>query len=75
MSGRQSLLAEIEARRRSQAKKEPTDPIEILAADLALAPDDNSYNPYDKPGAAKPLDVDSDRTIRHEALRINKRRR
>ena len=73
MSGRQSLLAEIEARRRAQAKQDMTDEVEILAADLTLAPDDNSYNPYDKPAAAKPLDVDSDTTLRRKALR--KRRR
>jgi hypothetical protein len=73
MSGRQSLLAEIEARRRAQAKQDMTDQVEILAADLTLAPDDNSYNPYDKPGGAKPLDVDSDTTLRRKALR--KRRR
>ena len=74
MSGRQTLLAEIEARRRAQAKKDKTEQVEILAADLTLAPDDTSYNPYDKPGAAKPLDVDSDVTIRRKALRNKKRR-
>ena len=74
MSGRQTLLAEIQARRRAQAKKDKTEQVEILAADLTLAPDDTSYNPYDKPGAAKPLDIDSDVTIRRKALRNKKRR-
>ena len=74
MSGRQTLLAEIEARRRAQAQKDKTEQVEILAADLTLAPEDTSYNPYDKPGAAKPLDVDSDVTIRRKALRNRKRR-
>jgi hypothetical protein len=69
MSGRETLLAEIEARRRAQAKKNKTDQVEILAADLSLAPEDTSYNPYDKPGAAKPLDLDGDATIRRKALR------
>ena len=75
MSGRQSLLAEIEARRRAQAKKEQTDQVEVLAAELTLAPEDTSYNPYDKPGAAKPLDIDSAATIRRKALSKNRRRR
>ena len=75
MSGRQTLLAEIESRRRAQAKKEQTDQVEILAAELTLAPEDTSYNPYDKPGAAKPLDIDSGVTIRHKVLRKSGRRR
>ena len=75
MSGRESLLAEIEARRRAQAKKDMTDHVEVLAADLTLAPDDTSYDPYDKPGPAKPLDVDRGATIRRKALRRDKRRR
>ena len=79
MSGRESLLAGIEARRRAQAKKDQakkdkTQDVEILAADLTLAPEDTSYDPYDKPGAAKPLDIDSDVTIRRKALRNKKRR-
>ena len=75
MSGRQSLLAEIEARRRAQAARDQTSEVEILAAELTLAPEDNSYNPYDKPGSAKPLDVDSDVTIRRKSLRKDRRRR
>ena len=75
MSGRQSLLAEIEARRRAQAKKDMTDQIEVLAADLTLAPDDNSYDPYDKPGPAKPLDVDRGLKTRRKVSRRDKRRR
>jgi hypothetical protein len=74
MSGRESLLAEIEARRRAQAQKESSDNIEVLAADLSLAPEDTSYDPYDKPGAAKPLNTDSGAKLRRKALRYRKRR-
>jgi hypothetical protein len=70
MSGRQSLLAGLEAKRRAAAEK---DEIEILAADLSLAPDESSYDPYDKPGHAKPLDIDSDVTFRRKSL--SKKRR
>jgi hypothetical protein len=66
MSGRQSLLAEIEAKRRAAADK---DEVEVLAAELTIAPDENAYNPYDKPGHAKPLNTDSDVTIRRKALK------
>ena len=66
MSGRQSLLAEIEAKRRAAAKK---DDVEILAADLSIAPEETSYDPYDKPGHAKPLDIDPDVTFRRKALK------
>ncbi|MDJ0814437.1 MAG: hypothetical protein QNJ23_11985 [Woeseiaceae bacterium] len=75
MSGRQSLLAEIEARRRAQATKDMTDQFDVLAADLTLVPDDNSYDPYDKPGPAKPLDVDRGATVRRKVLQRKKRRR
>lgn len=71
MSGRQSHLAEIEAKRRAAAKKR--DDIDILAAELSIAPDESSYNPYDKPGHAKPLDFDRDLVDRRKALK--KRRR
>jgi hypothetical protein len=54
---------------------EQTDQVEILAADLTLAPEDTSYDPYDKPGAAKPLNTDGDATIRLKALRQRKRLR
>ena len=73
MSGRQTLLAEIEARRRAQARTETTGTGEILATDLALAPDDTSYDPYDKPGAAKPLNVDRGVTACRKALRRKRR--
>ena len=66
MSGRQSLLAEIEAKRRAAAKK---DDVEILAADLSLAPEEKSYDPYDKPGHAKPLDIDPDVAFRRKVLK------
>lgn len=55
MSGRQRHLAEIEARRQAAARDNE---IEILAVDLSIAPEDNSYDPYDKPGPAKPLRLD-----------------
>ena len=74
MSGRQTLLAEIEARRRAQAQKDSTGTVEILAGDLALEPDDTSYDPYDKPGAAKPLDIDRGAKPRRKAF-LKKRRR
>jgi hypothetical protein len=66
MSGRQSLLAEIEAKRRAAAKK---DEVEVLAADLSIAPEEASYDPYDKPGHAKPLDIDPELTFRRKALK------
>lgn len=71
MSGREALLAEIEARRRAQAAKKKTgvERIEILAADLSLEPDDTSYNPYDKPSLAKPLDTDRASRYRRRARR------
>ena len=66
MSGRESLLAEIEAKRRTMARN---DDVEILSVELSLANEDSGYDPYDKPGSAKPLDVDSVGTIRLKALR------
>lgn len=72
MSTRQTLLADIEARRRAQAT---ADQNASPDAELDIAPEDNSYNPYDHPGPAKPLDVDSAITIRRKALRKLKRRR
>ncbi len=74
MSGRQTLLAEIEARRRAKAQEDATGTVEVLAADLALEPDDTSYNPYDKPGAAKPLNIDRGVTPRRKAFRKKRRR-
>ena len=69
MSGRQILMAEIEARRRSEAKDE----IEVLAADLAIVSDEDGYNPYDKPGHSKPLSIEIDATTRRKALRQKRR--
>ncbi len=74
MSGRESLLAEIEARRRAQAQKGKNGEVEILAADLSIAPEDTSYDPYDKPGPAKPLNTDRGIKLRGKALRSKKRR-
>lgn len=69
MSGRQTLLAEIAARQRSAVKDE----IEVLAADLTIASDDEGYNPYDTPGPAKPLSVDRAATVRRKALKSKRR--
>lgn len=69
MSGRQTLLAEIEARQRLAAKGET----EILTTDLTIATDDDGYNPYDKPGHAKPLNVDRASAIRRKALKLKRR--
>lgn len=66
MSGRQHLLAEIEARRRDAAK---TNEVEVLATELTLAHEETGYDPYDCPGSAKPLDVDGGATVGLKALR------
>jgi len=71
MSGRQGLLAEIEAKRRNLAGN---DDIDIVAAELSLANEDDGYNPYDKPGHAKPLDVEGGSTVRLKALKKRRRR-
>ena len=54
MSGRETLLAELEAQRREQAESPP----EVLEADLWPGADVGGYDPYDNPGHAKPLDTD-----------------
>ncbi|MDH3612994.1 MAG: hypothetical protein OES10_06890 [Gammaproteobacteria bacterium] len=69
MTGRESLLAEIEAKRREKAAER----IEVLTADLTFAADNTGYNPYDNPGPPKPLDVDG--TLRRRALKSRKRPR
>ena len=69
MSGRERLLADLEAQSKSAASKD----IEVLAADLSLAPEDTSYNPYDKPGHAKPLRPDKGIRARRLALKNRKR--
>ena len=69
MSGRQTLLAEIEARQQSAATGE----IELHAVDLTIASDEEGYDPYDKPGHAKPLTIDGAATIRRKALRPKRR--
>ena len=71
MSGRQRLLAEIEAQRLASKP----DPIADLPADgLSLEPDDNSYNPYDKPLFAKPLREEQCANARRRLLKNRKRR-
>jgi len=49
MTGRESLLADIEARRHQKND----DPIKVLKADLTATPDEAGYDPYDNPGPAK----------------------
>jgi len=66
MSGRERLLAEIEAKRRNMARK---DDVDVLSVELSLVDDEDGYDPYDKPGSAKPLNVDTAGTVRLKALR------
>jgi hypothetical protein len=54
MTGRQTLLAEIEAKRRENA----AEPVEVLQADLVYSAEETGYDPYDNPGPAKPLSVE-----------------
>jgi len=49
MTGRESLLAEIEARQHQKTE----DHVKILKADLTPTPEEAGYNPYDNPGPAK----------------------
>jgi hypothetical protein len=49
MTGRESLLADIEARRHQKND----DRIRVLKADLRAKPDEAGYDPYDNPGPAK----------------------
>ena len=49
MTGRHSLLAELEARR--QQKTEGS--VEVLSAELRPNAEDAGYDPYDNPGPAK----------------------
>jgi len=49
MTGRESLLADIEARRHQKND----DRIKVLNADLTLTPGEAGYDPYDNPGPAK----------------------
>ena len=65
MNGRESLLADIEARQRKTAE----DYVEVLQADLKYASENTGYDPYDNPGPAKPLDTDGNTTARRKALK------
>ncbi len=71
MSDRERLLAELEARRQAAPAEQK---LEILAADLSLAVEDTSYNPYDNPGHAKPLRLDGVMNARRAAVKRRKRR-
>jgi len=68
MTGRQTLLAEIEAKRREDA----AEPVEVLQAEYICSAEDAGYNPYDNPGPAKPLSVDREASAR---LKSAKKRR
>ena len=58
MTGRQRLLAEIEAKRlEADNRNQACRPVELLGTDLTLAAEETGYDPYDNPGHAKPLDV------------------
>lgn len=71
MSGRQRLLAEIEAQRRASEHEHIGD---LPADGLSLEPDDNSYNPYDKPVLAKPMREERGASLRRRLLKFGKRR-
>lgn len=59
MTGRERLLAEIEAKRlEAEKRKQARTPVKILSSDLRIAADETGYDPYDNPGHAKPLDVE-----------------
>jgi len=59
MTGREHLLAEIEAKRlEAEKRKRAGKPLEIVSADLRIAAEEAGYDPYDNPGHAKPLDVE-----------------
>jgi len=59
MTGRERLLAEIEAKRlEAEKRKRAGKPIEVLNTDLRIAADNAGYDPYDNPSHAKPLDVE-----------------
>ena len=71
MNGRESLLADIEARQHKIAE----DHVEVLKADLKYASENTGYDPYDNPGPAKPLDTDGDTTARRKALKAKSTKR
>ncbi len=59
MTGRERLLAEIEAKRlEAENRKRARKSVKVLNTDLRLAADESGYDPYDNPGHAKPLDVE-----------------
>ena len=72
MSGRERLLAEIEADRCAAMADSA---VQDNAPELGIADEDNSYNPYDKPGHAKPLRLDAGVTARRRAFKRKKRRK
>jgi len=51
MTGRESLLAELEARRHQKTEGSA----KVLSAELTPMPEEAGYNPYDNPGLAKPV--------------------
>lgn len=71
MTGRESLLAEIEARRHQKND----DRIQVLKADLRAKPDEAGYNPYDNPGPAKTVTEVGLTASRQPRRKILKQRR
>ena len=64
MTGREHLLAEIEAMRlEAKERSRAGNSVEIACADLRIAADDSGYDPFDNPGHAKPLEVERRREV------------
>ncbi len=71
MTGREGLLAEIEARRHQDTR----DGITVLNAELRPKPEELGYDPYDNPGPAKTV-TDLDRTASAQSgAKVLKKRR
>ena len=68
MTGRETLLAEIEAKRHKNA----AEPVEVLQADVIHSAEEAGYDPYDNPGPAKPLSVDRDSATRRPRRRARR---
>ena len=71
MTGREGLLAEIEARRHQETR----DRITLLEAELRPKPEELGYNPYDNPGPAKTVtELDRTASVQSGAKALKKRR-
>ncbi len=71
MTGRHSLLAELEARRHQEREGS----VEVLSAELRPTPDDAGYDPYDNPGPAKTVAVLGRAASRQSRRKLLKKRR